>query len=139
MWGSRRDGRIALRPVPRLFTVAAIVAAAYLGLWIAVAVTTEPMADPFAAVALALLGFYISTAPFRRDHVVRVAQLAPGDLMRQPRRPNSARIVTCVTTINGISYVRFHNAPDRTFHAGYEASTVRLRGARVIRWHYGRA
>lgn len=137
LWGSRRQG-IALRPFPRLFTFCALAAAAYLGLWIAVAVTTEPLADPFALAALLLIGFYFSTAPFRRGDVVRVAQLVPGDLMRQPRRPYSARIVTSVTTVNGVSFVRFYKGGDRTFEASYEASTARLRGGRVSRWHYGR-
>ncbi|NQU37379.1 MAG: hypothetical protein HQ526_07265 [Actinobacteria bacterium] len=115
----------------------------WLGAWLLVAILEIPQsgpiwADPIAIAVLVAGIAYVSSAPFRRGPVVAASQLQPGMLVRQPRRPFSARIVTRVMTINGVSYVSFFNGPDRTYEATYEASTVTFPKPRTRNWHYGR-
>jgi hypothetical protein len=102
-------------------------------------IATGPLwSDPITVGLLIAGALYVSSANCRRGPVVPASQLQPGMLVRQPRRPFSARIVTRVTTINGLSYVSFFNGPDRTYEATYEASTVTLPKTRTRNWHYGR-
>lgn len=139
MWGSRPSGRIALRPAPRTFTTAVAVMVSVAAVVVVAEAFSVTSRWTVAFLAGGLLLSYLVGCPVQREGWTRAGTLVPGDMIRQPRRPFSARIVSSAHTINGTTYIEFHNGPARTYDAGREVTVVRARSERHVRWHYGRS
>lgn len=139
MWGSRPHGRIALRPAPRVFAFALVCLSSIAVM--AVLVDAVSSTERWVWVLLACAGWvsYLAGCPVRREGWTRAETVVPGDMIRQPRRPLSARIVSSAHTINGVTYVQFHEGPARSYDAHREVTVVRARAERHVRWHYGRS
>jgi len=82
---------------------------------------------------------YLVGCPVQREGWTTAGTLVLGDMIRQPRRPFSVRIVSNAHTINGITYIHFHNGPARTYDASREVKVVRASSERHVGWHYGRS
>lgn len=139
IWGSRPQGRIALRPAPRVFAFTLVCLSSIAAM--AVLVDAVSSTERRGWVLLACAGWvsYLAGCPVRREGWARAATVVPGDMIRQPRRPLSARIVSSAHTINGITYIQFHEGPTRSYDAHREVTVVRARAERHVRWHYGRS
>lgn len=134
--GHRQGQLIALRPGGRkarmslLAIACAVAATASAGLstiaWLA-----------GASAALLTIGF-ACTAPWVPQQRRYAHDLAAGDLIRMPRRPWTAGIVTKADTYDGLTYVDIFGDHALVYEANREVARVYLDGPLAHKWIYGR-
>ena len=132
LYGTRRGGRMAIRPAPQWLwpTLVALTAAAIL---------TQGWIRLTAALAAGgLVALLALTLPWQSDGRCYAHQLRPGAYVRLPRRPWTVARVRKADYFNELMYVEFYGGTSLVYEPRREVTRIRLYGKPAYLWVHGR-